>query len=236
MTDRLTVATWLVEERHLSVIPLAPREKKPSTTWTAFQHARPSRDNLTAWFGNSADRNLGIVTGAVSGVIAIDCDSPEAIAWADTHLPPTPMITRTFRGEHRFFRHPGVPVRNAARIKTGNGRLALDVRGDGGYVVGPTSQHPSGATYERFGAWPPIDELPVFEPAWLEAENAVSTFSESRQVRRARERRDKQNRDRVLNPDFRFGCGAFAHSISRQALIFAGFSRETRPRRVTPSG
>ena len=38
------------------------------------------------------------------------------------------------------------------------------------------------------------------------------------------------------NPDFRFGCGTFAHSISRQALIFAGFSRETRPRRVTPSG
>ena len=37
-------------------------------------------------------------------------------------------------------------------------------------------------------------------------------------------------------PDFRFGCGTFAHSISRQALIFAGFSRETRPRRVTPSG
>ena len=39
-----------------------------------------------------------------------------------------------------------------------------------------------------------------------------------------------------IDPDFRFGCGTFAHSISRQALIFAGFSRETRPRRVTPSG
>ena len=39
-----------------------------------------------------------------------------------------------------------------------------------------------------------------------------------------------------VDPDFRFGCGTFAHSISRQALIFAGFSRETRPRRVTPSG
>ena len=38
------------------------------------------------------------------------------------------------------------------------------------------------------------------------------------------------------SPDFRFGCGTFAHSISRQALIVAGFSRETRPRRVTPSG
>ncbi len=37
-------------------------------------------------------------------------------------------------------------------------------------------------------------------------------------------------------PGFPIGCGTFAHAISRHALIFAGFSRETRPRRVTPSG
>ena len=37
-------------------------------------------------------------------------------------------------------------------------------------------------------------------------------------------------------PGFPIGCGTFAHAISRHALIVAGFSRETRPRRVTPSG
>ena len=40
----------------------------------------------------------------------------------------------------------------------------------------------------------------------------------------------------LLDPGFPIGCGTFAHAISRHALIFAGFSRETRPRRVTPSG
>ena len=39
-----------------------------------------------------------------------------------------------------------------------------------------------------------------------------------------------------IYPGFPIGCGTFAHAISRHALIFAGFSRETRPRRVTPSG
>ena len=42
--------------------------------------------------------------------------------------------------------------------------------------------------------------------------------------------------DVPVKPGFPIGCGTFAHAISRHALIFAGFSRETRPRRVTPSG
>ena len=42
-----------------------------------------------------------------------------------------------------------------------------------------------------------------------------------------------------LIADFRFGCGTFAHPISRHALIVSGFAREAREarlRRVTPSG
>ena len=49
-------------------------------------------------------------------------------------------------------------------------------------------------------------------------------------------RANTRTTDAQFSSDFRFGCGTFAHSISRQALIFASFSRETRPRRVTPSG
>ena len=46
MTDRLAVAQWLVEARGFSVIPLKTRGKKPAAKWSAFQMARPSRDNL----------------------------------------------------------------------------------------------------------------------------------------------------------------------------------------------
>src|SRR5690606_23609481 len=93
---------------------------------------------------------------------------PGAVTWADKHLPPTPMATRTARGEHRYYRHPGTPVRNRARIATGDPGILLDVRGDGGFVVAPGSLHQSGVLYERVGPWPPVSELPVFDPAWLE--------------------------------------------------------------------
>ena len=39
-----------------------------------------------------------------------------------------------------------------------------------------------------------------------------------------------------VHPDFRFSCGTFGHPISRHALIVTGFQRNSRPRRVTPSG
>lgn len=176
----LQIAEWLTDQRGLSVIPLDHPAETSQTdparvgkvprlaTWKMFQETRATADNLRAWFGNGHPRNLGIVTGSVSAIVVIDCDSPEAVQWADTHLPATPMVTRTARGEHRFYRHPGIPVSNKARVKTGDASIQVDVRGDGGFVVGPTSVHASGVVYERVGEWPPVDQLPVFQHAWIE--------------------------------------------------------------------
>ena len=81
------------------------------------------------------------------------------------------MATRTAKGEHRFYRHPGGTVRNSVRIRTGDGAIKIDVRGDGAYVVAPGSVHQTGVVYERVGLWPPVAELPMFDPSWLELEN-----------------------------------------------------------------
>lgn len=176
----LTDATWLRDKRGFSVIaldhPKAPNGTDPSqagklpiASWKIFQIAKATDDNLFAWFGNGTPRNLAIVTGAISGIVVIDCDTPAAEVWADAHLPPTPMMTLTSKGTHRYYRHPGVPVSNKARVFGGDG-IALDVRGDGGYVVAPGSLHHSGALYTRVGSWPPVDQLPVFDLAWLTAD------------------------------------------------------------------
>jgi P4 family phage/plasmid primase-like protien len=164
--DRLQLVGELLA-RGLSIIPIEPRGKRPTVAWKAFQTAAAPFDQLERWFLAQPSCNFGIVTGAVSGVVAVDCDSSEAIAAADAHLPPTPMITKTARGEHRFYRHPGQPIANRARIRLGAARLPLDVRGDGGFVVGPGSVHETGVRYERAGEWPPIETLPVFDPTWL---------------------------------------------------------------------
>jgi hypothetical protein len=183
--ETLKVAEWLVDQRGFSVIPL----DHPSNTsqsdpgrigkvprlpsWKEYQSRRPTRDELKSWFGNGQLRNVGIVTGAVSGLIVVDCDSPEAIAWADKHLPATPMVTRTAKGEHRAYRHPGTPIRNKVRVKTGDTQLYMDVRADGGFVVGPGSLHRSGFVYERVGDWPPVTDLPQFNPDWLATDHAA---------------------------------------------------------------
>ena len=144
------------------------RGKVPGIRWAPFQQARPTDDNLVEWFGNGRTRNIGIVTGAISNVVFVDTDNAEAEAWAQAHLPATPIQTITAKGIHRGYRHPGKPVPTKARIRDG-----IDIRGDGGYVVGPGSQHVSGHVYRAPHPWPDsLDTVPVFNLAWLGLDNA----------------------------------------------------------------
>lgn len=149
----------------MSVIPLKARDKRPAlNSWKPYQERRATVDEVRSWFDGGVDLNIGIVTGAVSQIVAVDGDSLDAVNWLHvTH--PSPMRTRTGKGKHFFFRHPGVVIKNNVKL----GGMALDVRGDGGYVVAPGSIHPNGAMYEEEGNWAPGATLPMFQPAWLGA-------------------------------------------------------------------
>ena len=112
--------------------------------------------------------NLAVVTGAISGVVVIDADDPEALRWCTKQLPYTPWQTKTARGYRLWYRSPCVPVGNRVRLDTRDGRLAIDVRGDGGYVIAPGSLHASGAEYSEAGDWnSPRDQVPIFWAGWL---------------------------------------------------------------------
>lgn len=146
-----------------SVIPIKARDKRPAlASWKPYQDRRATVEEVRTWFESGVDLNIGIVTGAVSGLVVIDGDSLEAVNWLQIHHPST-MRTRTGNGKHYFYRHPGVPIKNNVKL----GGMALDVRGDGGYVVAPGSIHPSGSPYEEEGTWGPASTLPMFQPAWL---------------------------------------------------------------------
>src|SRR5262249_32747454 len=85
-------------------------------------------------------------------------DSAAGEAWVEAHLPPTPLRTRTSRGHHYGYRHPGSRVPNRVQLADG-----VDIRGDGGYVVAPGSRHRSGIYYGEAEPWPmSFDGLPVF--------------------------------------------------------------------------
>ena len=140
-------------------MPVQARSKLPVGKWARFQHERATSDEITHW--QRAGFNAGIVTGAISNIVALDCDSLEAVEEAHRlGVAPDTVTVRTAKGAHFYFRHPGVPVPNKTRFLPG-----MDLRGDGGFVVAPGSIHPDGAAYEWINhpAWHEIAPM----PGWL---------------------------------------------------------------------
>lgn len=129
--------------RGFSVIPVFARGKRPAGSWKSYQSELASEGDIETWFANERCHNIGIVTGAISGLIVVDADSEEAVAWAETNLPSTPTV-ETARGRHYYFRYrPGIG--NAVRV----GGCELDIRGEGSFVVAVPFTNPTWGLIRR---------------------------------------------------------------------------------------
>lgn len=105
--------------RGFSVISVGP-DKKPLLAWAEFQEQVAGEDQLSPWFESQFhEANIGIVTGAVSGLVVLDADGPEGIAGLEVlNLPETPG-SQTGKGRHYFFAHPGRRISNKVRVLPG---------------------------------------------------------------------------------------------------------------------
>jgi putative DNA primase/helicase len=138
--------------RGWSIFPLRPRSKVPAVKWEQYQRRLATLDELEQWF-TTPGFNVGIVTGRISGIFAIDVDSEPALAWANEHLPTCDLRVRTARGLHLYYPYSGDrPMRNKSRVRYQGEVLDIDVRADGGFVVAPGSIHQNGHIYAREGA------------------------------------------------------------------------------------
>jgi hypothetical protein len=63
--------------RGLAPIPVGP-DKIPLVEWKPYQGEAPQADQVDEWWTRWPDANVGVVTGAVSGVVVLDADGPEA--------------------------------------------------------------------------------------------------------------------------------------------------------------
>lgn len=124
---------------------------------------------IASWF-STEERNLGIVTGAQSQIVALDVDprheGDETLRQLEIQfgsLPPTWRFLTGGGGEHIVFRYPSARVSNSA----GKIGLGIDVRGDGGYIVAPPSLHISGRRYAVSVDHHPEDVMLADMPDWL---------------------------------------------------------------------
>jgi len=130
-----------------------------------------SRDvaRIESWWARCSWANVGIATGAASGLVVLDIDprhggddSLVELEREQGKLPATPIVLTGGGGQHLYFRHPGGRVVSATGIRPG-----VDVRADGTLVVAPPSAHVSGRPYEWDAGYHADDTQLADAPAWL---------------------------------------------------------------------
>jgi len=139
----------------LSIIPVDAKTKKPLIRWIPNQKKKAGSEIIKKWFLQYPDAGLGIVTGNISGLLVIDCDTLEGYQATMELIPDDITIptVKTPKGWHLYFKYP-----EGSGFTVGQGILpGVDFRGEGGYVVSPPSVNGNGGQYK----W--LDGLSLFE-------------------------------------------------------------------------
>ena len=154
-------------------------------SWARESTNDPAR--LARMFGRGP-RNVGVDCGR-SRLLVLDEDAPgelERLCLTQRRELPETLTVSTGKGTHVYYRQPAAaPFTNAVG---GLRDYRVDVRGRGGYVIGPGSLHQNGRTYAVVSA-APIAPVPgwiaeLLQPPPREPRRAVAPdhFAGSRQA------------------------------------------------------
>jgi hypothetical protein len=118
-------------EKNYSVIPIS-HDKRPLVKWEPHQKTRATSETIRGWWQKFPEAGVGIVTGALSNLLVVDTDTPEATQRIQEAIPESlviPCETTPRGGMHFFFSHkPGFS--NRAKVADG-----IDIRTEGGYIA-----------------------------------------------------------------------------------------------------
>ncbi|MBL8134109.1 MAG: bifunctional DNA primase/polymerase [Anaerolineae bacterium] len=142
-------------QRGWSVIPLVggddpARGKTPATGWSRYREHLPNTGELDRWFESGKHSAYGIVCGSLSQLVVLDFDDAAIAKHFRRHFPDlaaTFTVRSGMRGTPHLYFHADFPV--ASRRFHGG-----DLKGEGGYVVGPGS-----VIAER--CWTVVREVPA---------------------------------------------------------------------------
>lgn len=122
---------------------------KHPRTQHGLNDATTDEVQIKAWWDEFPDANIGIRTGAESGLVVLDIDPRHGGNDTLEELimqhgrPDTAECLTGGGGIHFYFRHPGGHVKSVSDNLPG-----VDVKADGGYVIAPPSNHYTGGSYE----------------------------------------------------------------------------------------
>ncbi len=158
-----------------SVLRIEPRGKIPNVGKAWRTKATTHTETIEEWWsGHHTDDEIGILTGADSGIWVLDVDVAGGKQGAETlralqaehgKLPVTPTAITGSGGLHFVFAwDPKRPVTNGMASRLGPG---LDIRGEGGQIVASPSVHPNGNQYRWRQGRNPWTTEPAQAPDWL---------------------------------------------------------------------
>ncbi len=162
--------------------------KHPRTAH-GFKDASEEERQITEWWEEWPDANIGVPTGAVSGFLVLDIDprnggdaSWEALVQKHGTPPATAEQATGGGGRHFVFHDPGVSV--PKELAPG-----IDVKSAGGYIIVAPSIHLSG----QLARWDGIDgERALLNvattPPWLLAEFAAARNHKKQKPKNGKER------------------------------------------------
>lgn len=211
-----------------SVIPLEPRGKTPRVEWKPYQTIPATQEQVSAWWRQWPDANVGIVTGTISDLLVLDIDGEEGEATLTElekkhgSLPPTITVT-TGRGRHLYFACPSASIGSTVRAFG----IGVDVRCEGGYVVAPPSVHANGARY-RWNS--DATQSLARAPQWLVAALASPSQSEATLGTSSDDKIYEGQRNSTLTSL----AGALRRKDCGEATILAALQVENSSRCVPP--
>jgi hypothetical protein len=141
-------------EMGYSVVPIAPGTKRPGSwteehgwrgmhDWEQYNKRMPTDIELGFW-DTWPGAGIGLLTGKLSGIVALDRDyNTDGTDALDNMIPYTPVKKRGAKGYTAFFRYRG---ERSCSFNV-NGQRVLDVLSDGRQTLMPGTVHPDGPTY-----------------------------------------------------------------------------------------
>jgi len=150
--------------------PVFPVLGKRPCTRRGFHDASVDPSQALTWWQHHPGRGVALATGTYSGLWVVDVDgdlgraSLRQLTSEFGSLPQTITARTGGGGRHFYFR---MPPDQEVRSSAGRVASGIDVRGTGGYVVLPPSNHASGQKYSWEPRQGPDDLDPASAPSWL---------------------------------------------------------------------